>query len=90
MMYYCQWPMITCLGGSREFKYRGTVVGKDDCVYGIPDRAKRIVKFDPTNPDTTSTVGGGKLALRKGSIVGMLVYWVVMVTSRLRMVLVKY
>jgi len=59
MMYYCQWPMITCLGGSRELKYRGTVVGKDDCVYGIPDRAKRIVKFDPTNPDTTSTVGGG-------------------------------
>jgi hypothetical protein len=28
------------LGGSREFKYRGTEVGKDDCVYGIPpDRA---------------------------------------------------
>ena len=58
-------------------------------MYGIPDRAKRIVKFDPTNPDTTSTVGGGKLALRKGSIVGM-VYWVVMVTSRLRIDMVEY
>jgi hypothetical protein len=38
-------------------KYRGTVVGNDDCVYGIPYDAKRIVKFDPTNPDTTSTAG---------------------------------
>jgi hypothetical protein len=32
-------------------------VGNDDFVYGIPSRAKRIVKFDPTNPDTTFTVG---------------------------------
>jgi hypothetical protein len=38
-------------------KYSGTVVGKDDCLYGIPYAATRIVKFDPTNPDTTSTVG---------------------------------
>jgi hypothetical protein len=44
------------LGGG-EFKYRGTVVGKDDCLYGIPNLAPRIVKFDPTNPDTTSSVG---------------------------------
>jgi len=43
--------------GEGGFKYRGTVVGNDDCVYGIPHRATRIVKFDPTNPDTTSTVG---------------------------------
>jgi hypothetical protein len=48
------------------------------------------VKFDPTNPDTPSIVGGGELALRKGSIVGMLVYWVVMVTSRLRIDMVEY
>ena len=40
-------------------KYSGTVVGNDDCVYGIPYDAKRVVKFDPTNPDATSTVGGG-------------------------------
>jgi hypothetical protein len=33
------------------------VVRNNDCVYGIPDRAKRIIKFDPTNPDTASTVG---------------------------------
>ena len=26
-------------------------------MYGIPDRSKRIVKFDPTNPDITSFVG---------------------------------
>jgi hypothetical protein len=38
-------------------KYRGTVVGNDDCVYGIPYFAPYIVKFDPANPDTTSTVG---------------------------------
>jgi hypothetical protein len=40
------------------WKYNGTVVGNDDCVYGIPDEATRIIKFDPSNPDTTSTVGG--------------------------------
>jgi hypothetical protein len=38
-------------------KYSGTVVGNDDCVYGIPHDEGCIVKFDPTNPDTTSTVG---------------------------------
>jgi hypothetical protein len=38
-------------------KYKGTVVGNDDCLFGIPDEATRIVKFDPANPDTTSTVG---------------------------------
>ena len=38
-------------------KYSGTVVGNDDCLYGIPYEAKRIVKFDPSNPYTTSTVG---------------------------------
>jgi hypothetical protein len=43
------------LGGGL-FKYNGTVVGNDDCVYGIPHYTTRIVKFDLTNPDTTSTV----------------------------------
>jgi hypothetical protein len=34
-------------------KYCGTVVGNDDFVYGIPYyNAKRIIKFDPANPDT--------------------------------------
>jgi hypothetical protein len=42
--------------GREECKYRGTVVGNDDCVYGIPYYTTRIVKFDPTTPDTTSTV----------------------------------
>jgi len=46
------------LGGDEySYKYVGTVVGNDDYVYGIPDVATRIVKFDPTNPDTTSSVG---------------------------------
>ena len=40
-----------------NLKYRGTVVGNDDYLYGIPDGATRIVKFDPSNPDTTSFVG---------------------------------
>jgi len=38
-------------------KNGGTVVGNDDHVYGIPFAATCIVKFDPTNPDITSTVG---------------------------------
>ena len=33
------------------------MVGNDDCVYGIPYWATHILKFDPANPDTTSTVG---------------------------------
>jgi hypothetical protein len=43
--------------GEGEYKYSGTVVGNDNCLYGIPDYATHIVKFDPTKPDTTSTVG---------------------------------
>jgi hypothetical protein len=44
--------------GRDEYKYSGTVVGNDDHVYGIPCLdAKRIIKFDPANPGTTSTVG---------------------------------
>jgi hypothetical protein len=45
------------LGGEGPFKYSGTVAGNDDCVYGIPYWSTHIVKFDPSNPDTTSTVG---------------------------------
>jgi hypothetical protein len=44
------------LGGGWD-KYWGTVVGNDDCLYGIPDKATRILKFDLSNPGTTSTVG---------------------------------
>ncbi|GAH13819.1 unnamed protein product, partial [marine sediment metagenome] len=43
--------------GDEYCKYSGTVVGKDDRVYGIPRLATCIIKFDPTNPDMTSTVG---------------------------------
>jgi hypothetical protein len=43
--------------GREDFKYVGTVIGNDDCLCGISDEATRIVKFDPANPDTTSTVG---------------------------------
>jgi hypothetical protein len=43
--------------GQGEGKYWGTVVGKDDRVYGIPYIATCIIKFDPTSPDITYTVG---------------------------------
>jgi hypothetical protein len=43
--------------GEEEYKYSGTVVANDDFVYGIPEDATCILKFDPSNPDTTSTVG---------------------------------
>jgi hypothetical protein len=47
------------LGDEGGYKYCGsaTVVGNDSCVYCIPYHAKRIVKFDPTNFDTTYFVG---------------------------------
>jgi len=44
--------------GERRFKYSGTVVGNDDCLYGVPYYATRIIKYNPADdPDTTSTVG---------------------------------
>ncbi len=44
------------LGGG--WKYCGIVVGNDDCLYGIPYYATRIIKYNPADdPDTTSTVG---------------------------------
>ena len=41
-----------------SYKYSGTVVGIDGCVYGMPRSkyTKRVVKYDPIN-DTTSNVG---------------------------------
>merc|ERR1719457_390649 len=42
--------------GDERWKYRGTVVGIDGCVYGIPRNSKRILRYDPIN-DTTSFVG---------------------------------
>ena len=44
------------LGGG-WYKYSGMVVGKQYLVYSIPHETTPIVKFDPTNPDITSTVG---------------------------------
>jgi len=44
--------------GEQGGKYIGTVVGNDDCVYGIPHESRRIFKYNPADPDTTSTVGG--------------------------------
>ena len=43
--------------GQGEGKYWGTVVGNNDRVYGIPYIATCIIKFDPTSPDITYTVG---------------------------------
>jgi hypothetical protein len=49
--------MMIWEGGEFKYTHSGTVVGNDDFLYGIPFDTTRIVKFDPTNPDTTSTVG---------------------------------
>ena len=46
------------LGGGYTCKYSGTVVGNDNCVYGIPYYTTRIAKYNPADdPNTTSTVG---------------------------------
>ena len=42
--------------GDGRYKYIGTVVGIDGCVYGIPLISTRIIKYDPIN-DITSFVG---------------------------------
>jgi outer membrane protein assembly factor BamB len=54
------------------FKYIGTVVGNDDCLYGIPDCAKHIIKYNPADdPDTTSTVGkSGSFMCGNGALGG--------------------
>ena len=55
-------PCQVCVGdelgvSDDYFKYRGTVVGIDGCVYRIPLEAEHIPKYDPIN-DVTSFVGG--------------------------------
>ena len=42
--------------GDGFFRYSGTVAGIDGCVYGVPGRSKRILKYDPNN-DTNAFVG---------------------------------
>ena len=48
---------LSSVGGDLGGGYGDTVVGNDDFVYGIPYESTRIIKFDLTNPETTSTVG---------------------------------
>jgi hypothetical protein len=43
--------------GEGGFKYSGTVVGNDKCLYGIPYLATRVVKYNPADPDTKFRVG---------------------------------
>ncbi len=43
--------------GDQWGKYYGTVLGNDDCIYGIPFFSNRIVKFDPNCPENVSFVG---------------------------------
>ena len=54
-------------------RYRGTVVGNDDSLYGIPSFATRNVKYNPADSDTTSFVGGeaeGYFVCDKGVLAG--------------------
>lgn len=34
-------------------KWSGSVTGSDDCIYGIPDGARRVVKFNPVDKSMT-------------------------------------
>ena len=45
--------------GEEGVKYGWTVVG--DCLYGIPNRTKRILRFDPVNQTVTSVWPKGEL-----------------------------
>jgi hypothetical protein len=36
-----------------EWKWWGSVRGKDDCIYGIPTNARRVVKFNPVDKSMT-------------------------------------
>ena len=51
--------------GHYSYKYSGTVIGIDGCVYGIPYHSYRILKYDPIN-EITSSVGGDVFDIRCG------------------------
>jgi hypothetical protein len=74
-------PSVTTLVGNEfdggEHKFSDFVRGADDCIYGIPFKARRVVKFNPVDkslkeigPDLGEDYGkwmGGALD-RNGSI----------------------
>ena len=45
----------TLVGPSIEgaYKWRASVTGSDNCIYGIPYKARRVVKFDPIDKSLT-------------------------------------
>jgi outer membrane protein assembly factor BamB len=45
------------MSGNKFGRYGGTVLGKDDCIYGLPLSARGIVKFNPKCPEELSLVG---------------------------------
>ena len=48
-----QLPSVTTLVGNEldvgECKFSDSVQGADDCIYGIPGNARRVVKFNPAD-----------------------------------------
>ena len=43
--------------GNEEFKFSGTVADENGIIYGIPHHSKRIMLFDPREPQSMSMVG---------------------------------
>ena len=39
--------------GDGEWEWMSSVIGKDNCIYGIPCDATRVVRFDPSNNTST-------------------------------------
>jgi hypothetical protein len=49
-------PSVTTLVGNEfegEWSFLNSVVGADNCIYGIPARARRVVKFNPVDKSMT-------------------------------------
>jgi hypothetical protein len=43
--------------GEGRDKWEGGVVGNDGCLYGMPQRAKNVLKIQPATPRNSERVG---------------------------------
>jgi hypothetical protein len=70
-------PSVTALVGNQldggERKFSDSVRGADDCIYGIPCNARRVVKFNPADKswkDIGPDLGEGGYKWRSGVLAG--------------------
>jgi len=77
-----RFPSVTTLVGNefdggkyKEDKFSDSVRGADDCIYGIPFNARRVVKFNPVDKSLKEI--GPDLGLVDGR--GTVGYWLEMV-----------